>query len=520
MTHTADAAATSGTAFDPTVALGELLADVGLSVADAGGRVTFAGQDPIIAARHRLGAAIGIPMMGNAIAAAAMHRHRGGPGQDLHLDLRQAIHHINPSFAWKPTLAGEFPSIALLLDNPFALIPYHTRDGRTVMASAVYPHQAANWCRFLDVPPDFAKVAEAFTNWDAFELEEAANEAGLPACTARSPEEWLAHPHGALLASQPVIGLTRIGDAPPRDLGPSDRPFGGVRVLSFTHAVAGPTVGRVLAEQGADVLGATRPNDFEHDWVYFEANIGSRSAWLDLTKATGKADVDRLLRDAHIVVNNHRDLKLEKLGIDPRELAQTHPGLVHVSVTCYGSAGPWANRGGFDMNGSAAAGLMVIEGGPDHPQLPPTGLINDFITGYMGALGAAAGLIKQQTEGGQLARHRQPHPQCNVVSDVGVGRPRRRRHRRRAHHRRSRRIRRRQPDGSGPHARPAGQLQAHATPLARSDPGPAWIQPARMVQPQPLEHVTLSENYRCGRWCRRAGHRLARCAARKSAGEL
>ena len=250
------------------------------------------------------------------------------------------------------------------------------------------------------MPPDFTKVAEAFANWDAFELEEAANEAGLPACMARSPAEWLAHPHGALLAGQPVIGLTRIGDAPPRHLGPSDRPFGGVRVLSFTHAVAGPTVGRVLAEQGTDVLGATRPNDFEHDWVYFEANIGSRSAWLDLTKETGKANVDRLLRDAHIVVNNHRDLKLEKLGIDPRKLAETHPGLVHVSVTCYGSAGPWANRGGFDMNGSAASGLMVIEGGPDHPQLAPTGLINDFITGYVGALGAAAGLIKQQTEGG------------------------------------------------------------------------------------------------------------------------
>ncbi|HXO56351.1 MAG TPA: CoA transferase, partial [Mycobacterium sp.] len=400
MTERTEMASTAGASFDPTVALNDLLAEVDLSAADAGGQVTFAGQDPIIAARHRLGAAVGIPMMGNAVAAAAMHRHRGGPGQDLHLDLRQAVHHINPSFAWKPTLAGEFPSIALVLDNPFALIPYRTRDGRTVMASAVYPHQAANWCRFLDVPPDFTKVAAKFANWDAFELEEAANEAGLPACVARSPEEWLAHPHGALLAGQPVIGLTRIGDAPPRDLGPSDRPFGGVRVLSFTHAVAGPTVGRVLAEQGADVLGATRPNDFEHDWVYFEANIGSRSAWLDLTTETGKAKADRLLRDAHIVVNNHRDRKLEKLGIDPYGLAQTHPGLVHVSVTCYGSAGPWAHRGGFDMNGSAASGLMVIEGGPDHPQLPPTGLINDFITGYIGALGAAAGLIKQQTEGG------------------------------------------------------------------------------------------------------------------------
>ena len=121
----------------------------------------------MIAARHRLGAAIGIPMMGNAVAAAAMHRLRGGPGQDLHLDLREAVHHINPSFKWKPTLTGEFPSVALLMDNPFGLIPYRTRDGRTVMASAVYPHQAAKWCRFLDIPPDFGKAATAFAGWNA-----------------------------------------------------------------------------------------------------------------------------------------------------------------------------------------------------------------------------------------------------------------------------------------------------------------------------------------------------------------
>src|SRR6202021_2457618 len=137
---------------------------------------------------------IGIPMMGNAVAAATPPRYRGGPDQDLHLDLRQAVHHINPSFAWKPTLAGEFPSIALVLDNPFALIPYRTRDGRTVMASAVYPHQAANWCRFLNVPPDFTKVAAAFSNWNAFELEEAANVAGLPAGGARSAGGGWAHP--------------------------------------------------------------------------------------------------------------------------------------------------------------------------------------------------------------------------------------------------------------------------------------------------------------------------------------
>jgi crotonobetainyl-CoA:carnitine CoA-transferase CaiB-like acyl-CoA transferase len=385
---------------DPVAALDDLLAEVGLSHCDAGGEVTFAGTDPILAARHRQAASIAIPIMGNAVAAAAMLRHRGGPDQDLHVDLRRAVHQITPHAFWHPTLAGDLPSFALVPDNPFLLIPYRTRDERTIMASGVYPHLAAKWCRFLDVPPDFGKVAAAFADRDAFELEEAANAAGLPLCVARTPEEWLDHPQGALLASQPVIGLTRIGDAPPRDLGPAQRAFEGVRVLSFTHAIAGPTVGRTLAEHGADVLCATRPMDYEHDFIYVEANIGSRSANLDLTTERGKADVKRLLGDAHVVVNNHRGSKLEKLGIDPHHLAESHPGLVHVSVTCFGSDGPWARRGGFDMNGSAASGLMSIEGGDGAPKLPPTGMYNDFIAGYMGALGAAAGLLKQATEGG------------------------------------------------------------------------------------------------------------------------
>ena len=180
--------------------------------------------------------------MAAAVAAVAIHRHRGGPGQDLELDLRQAVHGITPGAFWHPTLNGELAPHPLVLDNPFLLTPYRTADGRRVMASGVYPHLAAKWCRFLDVPPDAAKVAAAIQRWDAFELEEAANAAGL-----------------------------------------------------------------------------------------------------------------------------------------------RHPGLVHVSVTCYGSSGPWAERGGFDMNGSAASGLMTMEGSAAEPRLPVTGMINDYITGYLGA---------------------------------------------------------------------------------------------------------------------------------------
>jgi crotonobetainyl-CoA:carnitine CoA-transferase CaiB-like acyl-CoA transferase len=386
--------------FDLFAALDDLLLDVGLSSAEAGGTVAFAGEDPIVPAAHRLGACIGIPMMAAAVGAVAFHRHRGGPRQDLELDLRQAVHGINPAAFWHPTLNGEPAPHPLVLDNPFLILPYRTRDGRFVMASGVYPHLAAKWCRFLNVPPDFEKVAAAVASWDSFELESAANASGLPICVVRTPEEWLAEEQGALLAGQPVIGLERIGDAPAQDFGQAERPFEGIRVLSFTHAVAGPTVGRTLAEHGADVLGATRPNDYEHEFIYAEANVGSGSAYVDLGSPTGQERLSSLLPDTEVVVNNHRTGALEQHGLDPRELASRHPGLVYVSVTCYGSTGPWAQRGGFDMNGSAASGLMTIEGTERDPRLPVTALINDYITGYMGAIGAIAALAKRATEGG------------------------------------------------------------------------------------------------------------------------
>jgi crotonobetainyl-CoA:carnitine CoA-transferase CaiB-like acyl-CoA transferase len=387
-------------AFDPLAALDALLFDVGLSSTAAGGTITVAGEDPIVPARHRLGACIGIPVMASAVAAVAFHRQRGGPAQDLELDLRQALHGINPGAFWHPALNGLPAPHPLVLDNPFLLTPYRTADGRWVMASGVYPRLAAQWCRFLNVPPDRGKVAAAIARWDAAELEEAASAAGLPACVVRSPGEWLAHEHGAVLAGEPVIGLQRIGDAPACDFGPAPRPFAGVRILSFTHAVAGPVVGRTLAEHGADVLCGTRPNDYEHEFIYAEANVGSRSAYLDLASPAGQDRADALLANAHVVVNNHRSGALERHGLDPDRLADQYPGVVYVSVTCYGSHGPWAGRGGFDMNASAVSGLMTTEGTKAQPRLPVTGLINDYVTGYLGAVGAAAALVRRATEGG------------------------------------------------------------------------------------------------------------------------
>lgn len=386
--------------FSPSVALDALLADVGLSSADAGGSVTFAGADPIFPSRLRLGAAIGIPVMACAVGAASIWRMRSGQAQDLSLDLRQAIHGITPHYAWHPTLNGLPHPIATILDNYFTLAPYRTRDGRTVMASGVYPHQCASWLRFLGTPPDWEQICATIAQWDSGELEEAANAQGLPLTIARTPQEWLDHPHGALLASKPAIVIEKIADGDPQPFAPGERPLSGVRVLSFTHAVAGPTVGRTLAEQGAEVLNVTYPDHFEHDFIYNEANVGSRSTTLHLRVPEHRARVEELLASADVLVDNHRPGRTAAHGLDPRQLVDRHPGIVSVSVSAYGHEGPFKDRAGFDMNGSAASGVMAIEGGEGDPQLPPTGLLNDFITGYLGAAGATAALIRRAIEGG------------------------------------------------------------------------------------------------------------------------
>ena len=221
---------------------------------------------------------------------------------------------------------------------PFLVAPYRTADGRWVMASGVCPHLAAKWCRFLDVPPDVARVAAAVARWDASELEEEASVAGLPVLRGADPDEWLAHEQGALLADQPVIGLTRIGDAPSAGLRASrsvpSTAFGCCR--SRTRS-PGLRVGRTLAEQGADVLCCTRPNDYEHEFIYAEANVGSRSAYVDLDSSgrTGSSGCAPR-RDRRRCQQPSRRIARASRTRSHGDWRTQYPGIVYVSVNCYG----------------------------------------------------------------------------------------------------------------------------------------------------------------------------------------
>jgi|SRR5271165_3136520 len=72
--------------------------------------------------------------------------------------------------------------------------------------------------------------------------------------------------------------------------------------MSLTHAIAGPVVGRTLAEQGADVLCVNHYDDFEHDWVFDDANVGQRSTCLDLKDSTQNEICRNLVRTADVFV--------------------------------------------------------------------------------------------------------------------------------------------------------------------------------------------------------------------------
>lgn len=89
-------------------------------------------------------------------------------------------------------------------------------------------------------------------------------------------------------------------------------------------------------------------------------------------------------------------------GFGPDQLAQERPGLIYVTVNCFGSDGPFGDRAGWDQVAQAVTGVADIQGavsGTGRPQLTPVYLC-DFLTGFMASFGAMVALRRRATEGG------------------------------------------------------------------------------------------------------------------------
>lgn len=163
---------------------------------------------------------------------------------------------------------------------------------------------------------------------------------------------------GKINVQEPPWKVTRLkGDLPPTPF-PAARTGGhrileGIKVLELCRIIAGPTITRVLAEYGADVLKITSPNLPDVPFFQVDGNMGKHAADLDLKTDEGRRQFEELLADVDVFVDGYRPCALERLGYGPDKLAalaeKRGKGIVYVNENCFGYEGEWAGRAGWQQ---------------------------------------------------------------------------------------------------------------------------------------------------------------------------
>jgi len=195
-------------------------------------------------------------------------------------------------------------------------------------------------------------------------------------------------------------------------------PLNGVRVIDFTHVMAGPTCSLMLADMGADVVKIERA-PFEADEArnaqdpydingvsatYMILNRNKRTLPLNLKTKQGVAIARRLLAGADVVVENFRPGVLERLGLGYEEARRDNPEVIYGAVSGFGRSGPYRDRAGFDLMAQGMAGIMSVTGeGPGRPPVKPGVPMTDITGGILLAMGICAALRHREVTGeGQM----------------------------------------------------------------------------------------------------------------------
>jgi len=380
--------------------LDDVLAQIGLRT-QVYGEIAIHGDDPVIRSPHRLGTASATALLLGGAAAAAIWRHRTGRETGISIDIVDALHHLHPThFVAQMGHRIDVGAEHVATNGIFA-----TRDGHHVMIEAgpPYPKLRDGYLSFFGCANTRSALAQSISSWDAESLESALSAAGLPACRAFTREQWLDHPQGRVLAATPVIEIRKLTEGAPVPFGEqAASPLDGVRVVDFTHVLAGPHSTQTLAEFGADVLHISSANHPDTLAQHLCVDHGKRCAYLELTRPDGMERMNRLLAEADVFATSYRPGVNERFGLTPSEIAgRSRRGIVCLSVNAYGFDGPWRNRPGFDQNAQVATGFAAREGVVTGvPRFSPVFYLADLLTGHLAAAGVMAALCRRAAEGG------------------------------------------------------------------------------------------------------------------------
>ena len=385
----------------------EILSDIWTSAggdASALDTVTLTGDEPQLPSSFRVAAAAQASIAATGLAAAQVWKLRSGQSQDVAVDMRHAVVECRSERYLRVDGKPPPPTWDVIAGI------YQTRDRRFVRLHTNFRHHRDAVCRVLNCKPERDDVQAALMQWDAEAFETAAYAAGGVVAMMRSHEEWSASPHAKALAELPLLSIEKIGEAAPKPWPKTwtssteggDRPLAGVRVLDLSRVIAGPVAGRTLAVHGADVLLISGPDLPAIPWLTIDTGRGKLSSFVELKSEQGRDVFRGLLAQADIVSQGYRPKSIAALGFSPEEAAKINPGIVYVSMSAYGHAGPWAERRGFDSLVQTSTGFNHAEGqaaGVEGPKELPAQML-DHATGYLMAFGAVMAKARQSREGG------------------------------------------------------------------------------------------------------------------------
>lgn len=197
----------------------------------------------------------------------------------------------------------------------------------------------------------------------------------------------------------------------------SPRALEGLRVLDLAILFSAPQIAAMLGDLGADVvkleppprdgkpggdpmrqMGARRGGT-SLMWSLVSRN--KRTITLDPSSAPGRELLHRLVAAADVVVENLPRRTLDAWACTPEQLLEVNPNAVVVSVSCYGSSGPYSGRDGNGSLAEAFGGLTYLTGEPDGPPMLPSIPLGDTLTAIAGVVGALAACYHRDARGGR-----------------------------------------------------------------------------------------------------------------------
>src|SRR5882724_893893 len=377
----------------------EILADLWTQAggeASALDAVMLSGEEPQLPSSFRIAAAAQASISASGLAAARIWQLRSGQSQGVAVNLRHAVVECRSERYLR--VDGKPPPPAW---DAIAGI-YKTRDARFVRLHTNFRHHRDAVCKVLNCKPERDEVQAALMQWDGEAFETAAYAGGCVVALMRPHEEWSDLPHAKALAALPPISIEKIGDAAPKPWPAGDRPLARLRVLDLSRVIAGPVAGRTLAAHGADVLLISGPGLPAIPWLTIDTGRGKLTSFVELRNDQGRGVLRNLLTEADIFSQGYRPRAISGLGFSPEDAARINPGIIYVTLSAYGAAGPWAARRGFDSLVQTATGFNHAEGqaaGVDGPKELPAQML-DHATGYLMAFGAVMAKARQSREGG------------------------------------------------------------------------------------------------------------------------